>query len=150
MSHSENLYQIIWLSRPLMQAAEAIVEQNLKGSGLTVRMRAMLEILAKKGSLSVPEIADHLHIQRQYVQLMINETLAAGLTEKRPNPRHKRSMRIALTESGNATIRNVTAKEMALMQQLSDSFDPAAIDTTLDVTKRLIKTLSARTAKPTP
>ena len=36
---TEHLHQLIWMSRPLMQAAEACVESGLVGTNLTVRMR---------------------------------------------------------------------------------------------------------------
>ena len=68
MNKTDQLYQLVWVSRPLMQAAEAAVEQGLEGTGLTVRMRAVLEMLHRQGDLTVPDIAQKLEIQRQYVQ----------------------------------------------------------------------------------
>ncbi|MCW1933822.1 MarR family transcriptional regulator [Pararhodobacter zhoushanensis] len=88
---AKKLYDLVWTSRPLMQAAEACVENGLAGTDLTVRMRAVLEILLAQGALPVPDIAAKLEIQRQYVQVMVNETLASGFTAQHPNPRHKRS-----------------------------------------------------------
>ena len=67
---SEKLYQLVWMSRPLMQAAETCVENGLAGTDITVRMRAVLEMLRAQGNLSVPEIAAKLDIKRQYVQLL--------------------------------------------------------------------------------
>ena len=67
---TNNLHQLVWMSRPLMQAAEICVEAGLVGTSLTVRMRAVLEILQRHGALTVPEIAAKLEIKRQYVQVM--------------------------------------------------------------------------------
>jgi DNA-binding MarR family transcriptional regulator len=69
-----------------MQAANACVEAGLEGTELTVRMRAVLEILRRHGDQTVPDIAARLEIKRQYVQLMVNEVLAGGFVEQRANP----------------------------------------------------------------
>ena len=73
-----------------MQSAEAAVERGLKGIGLTVRTRAVLEVLLVEKEASVPDIAEKLEIKLQYVQLMVNETITEGLTVRRENPRHER------------------------------------------------------------
>lgn len=130
---TEHLHKLIWMSRPLMQAAEACVEAGLNGTDLTVRMRAVLEILRTHGGQSVPDIAARLEIKRQYVQLMVNETLASGFTEQHPNPRHKRSPLLALTDRGRDQIDGIIAKELALMQQIGADFSDEEVSTALEV-----------------
>lgn len=129
----KTLYDLVWTSRPLMQAAEACVEKGLAGTDLTVRMRAVLEILLSHGDLPVPDIAAKLEIQRQYVQVMVNETLASGFTVQRPNPRHKRSPLLALTGQGRALIDDILQKEMALMTHIAADFTDDDIATALRV-----------------
>lgn len=141
MNKYDQLYRLIWMSRPLMQAAEARVERGLDGTGLTVRMRAVLEILHAHGSASVPEIAMKLEIKRQYVQLMVNETLAEGLTVGRTNPRHKRSTMIALTAKGQSVIEGVVMREKRLVEQLGADIDPSDIATALQVVVMLLEKL---------
>ena len=143
MRKSDQLYQLIWMSRPLMQAAETLVERNLKGSGLTVRMRAVLEVIAHHGSLSVPEIASHLHINRQYVQVMVNETIAQGFTQKMPNPRHQKSVLIALTETGDQLIDRVMSLEQNIVSDLAVNFDEAKIDDAHKLMSELLTALQA-------
>lgn len=133
MNKTDQLYQLVWMSRPLMQAAEAAVEQGLEGTGLTVRMRAVLEMLHRHGDLTVPDIAQKLEIQRQYVQVMVNETLAAGFTEQRPNPRHKRSTLLSLTGKGRGLIEDVVLRERAVMDRIGDGLDAAEVETALNV-----------------
>ncbi|WP_240705200.1 MarR family winged helix-turn-helix transcriptional regulator [Pacificoceanicola onchidii] len=130
---AEHLHRLVWMSRPLMQAAEACVEAGLAGTGLTVRMRAVLEILHQSGEQTVPEIAARLEIKRQYVQVMCNETLASGFVEQRPNPRHKRSPFLALTDQGRSLIEQIISKELALMAELGADLDSQDIARALDV-----------------
>ena len=143
MNKSNQLYQLIWMSRPLMQAAETLVERNLNGTGLTVRMRAVLEVIARYGSLSVPEIANHLHINRQYVQVMVNETIAQGFTQKMPNPRHQKSVLIALTETGDQLIGRVMSLEQNIVSDLAVDFDEAKIDDAHKLMSELLTALQA-------
>ncbi len=145
MEKTDHLYRLVWMSRPLMQVAELAVEQGLESTGLTVRMRAVLETLREQGALPVPDIARHLEIQRQYVQVMVNETLAEGLTEQRPNPRHKRSPLLALTAKGQAMIDDAVLQERQLLEAIGDEFEVREVETALDVVMRLTARLKVKT-----
>ncbi|MDV7341055.1 hypothetical protein RYZ26_15720 [Terasakiella sp. A23] len=144
MNKDVRLYQLIWLSRPLMQAASACVEKGLAGTELTVRMRAVMEILRTEGELAVPDIAVKLEIKRQYVQLMVNETLASGLTEKCPNPRHKRSSLVRLTQKGCDLIDDVMARELEIMKIIGQDFTDEDIATALAVVQSVTSKLKAQ------
>jgi DNA-binding MarR family transcriptional regulator len=130
---AEHLHTLVWMSRPLMQAAEACVEAGLQKTELTVRMRAVLEILQRHGAQTVPEIAARLEIKRQYVQLMVNETLAGGFVEQRPNPRHSRSPLMSLTDRGRELIEGIVTKELAVMQTIGADLNDEDIATALNV-----------------
>ena len=141
---AEQLHQLIWMSRPLMQAAESCVEDGLAGTNLTVRMRAVLEILHKYGEQTVPELAARLEIQRQYVQIMCNETLASGFIEQRANPRHKRSPILALTDQGSTLIEDILTNEMQIMQEMSEGLSTEDIATALKVVLFVVDGLKKR------
>lgn len=141
---AEQLHQLIWMSRPLMQAAESCVEDGLAGTNLTVRMRAVLEILHKYGEQTVPELAARLEIQRQYVQIMCNETLASGFIEQRANPRHKRSPILALTDQGSTLIEDILSNEMQIMQEMSEGLSTEDIATALKVVLFVVDGLKKR------
>ncbi|MCB1350904.1 MAG: MarR family transcriptional regulator [Maritimibacter sp.] len=132
------------MSRPLMQAAEAAVENGLAGTDLTVRMRAVLEILRAEGDLTVPDLATRLQINRQYVQLMVNETLASGFTERSRNPRHKRSPLLTLTDKGRALIDRVMAREMDILRIVAAEIPDQDIATALAVIEAVTSELKAR------
>lgn len=140
---AEQLHKLIWMSRPLMQAAEACVEKGLQGSELTVRMRAVLEILHDHGALTVPELASKLEIKRQYVQVMVNETLASGSTTQRPNSRHKRSSLIELTQKGRTIVRQVISKELMLMKEMGKKYKAQDISNALQLVVSLTQDLKS-------
>lgn len=142
--NADHLHRLVWMSRPLMQAAEACVEAGLVGTGLTVRMRAVLEILHKYGEQTVPEIAAKLEIQRQYVQVMCNETLASGFIEHRANPRHKRSPILALTDQGRSLIEEIISKELKLMEEVGAELSSDDISKALEVVLAVVDSLKNR------
>lgn len=140
---ADDLHKLVWMSRPLMQAAEACVEAGLGETSLTVRMRAVLEILQRHGDQTVPDIAAKLEIKRQYVQVMVNETLATGFVEQRPNPRHKRSSVLTLTQNGRALIENIIAKEVRLMDEIGEDLSDEDVSTALEVIRAVTQSLKA-------
>lgn len=144
MKKSDQLFRFMWLSRPLMQRVEQLVRLGLEGTGLTVRMRAILEVLNTRGPLTVPDIAHELQIQRQYVQVMVNEVIAEEFAERRPNPRHRSSDLIALTPRGQAIISWVIEGERKNAEQMATAFSDDEIATALRVTERLCEQIDTR------
>lgn len=147
MLHDTDLYRIIWNTRPLLRLIEASVEKELEGSGLTVTSRAVLEILACSGAIAVPAVARSLQIERQYVQIMVNEALAAGLIERRENPAHKRSPLLVLTEAGEAYLQNIAAIEAKNLESISRRLEPTDIAASLRVQEVLIEELRKLSGK---
>lgn len=128
-----------------MQAAEARVDAGLAGTGLTVRMRAVLEILHQYGDQTVPQIAERLDIKRQYVQIMCNETLASGFVGQRANPRHKRSPILSLTDHGRTLIEDIISREMTLMDDIGATLSSQDIATALRVVMTVMDRLKNQT-----
>lgn len=134
----KDLYDIIWQTRPLLQQIETAVAAGLDGTGLTVRMRAVLEILVSDGPSTVPALARRLSIQRQYVQLMVNDTEAVGLTTRFPNPAHRASPLIDLTAAGREAISEALDREAAIVERIARQFDPNDIAAAKRVSDGLI------------
>ena len=60
---------------------------------------------AESGSMTVADIARMLGLQRQSIQRVADLLEAEGLVRSVENPRHRRAMLLALTESGAETLR---------------------------------------------
>lgn len=142
MKKDELLHRILWLSRPLMQRTEQLVRSGLGEAALTVRMRAVLEVLATGGPLSVPDIGRELQIQRQYAQVMVNEVLAGGLAERRTNPKHRSSSLITLSQEGKTIINDILARELEVTKKLSEAFSLSDLQIVHEVLTRLIERLA--------
>lgn len=107
-------------------------------------MRAVLEILHVHGDQTVPDIAAKLEIQRQYVQLMCNETLESGFVAQRVNPRHRRSPILALTERGRDVITAIISNELRLTEEIGVHFSDTEVSTALEVVLAVTEALRKR------
>ncbi|MBS9717343.1 MarR family winged helix-turn-helix transcriptional regulator [Pseudohalocynthiibacter aestuariivivens] len=116
---SDLLYDLILLARPIHQQVEAAIAAMLSETTVTVRMRAVLEQLENLETATVPQVAKQLGIQRQYVQVMMNEVEAAGLVKKQVNPAHKRSVLFELSSAGKNVITQIRKAEMAVVESIS-------------------------------
>jgi DNA-binding MarR family transcriptional regulator len=70
------------------------------GDGFTASHRGVLESLATHGPQTVPALARSRPVARQHIQVLVNDLVAMGLVETRPNPAHKRSSLVDVTTGG--------------------------------------------------
>lgn len=85
---------------------------------VTLGMRGVLEQIERSGPATVPDIARSRSVTRQHIQMLVNALLDEDLVRHEPNPGHKRSSLVALTSSGEKTIRRMRQREARLLDQL--------------------------------
>lgn len=117
--HGTALYDLLRHVRPLLLNSARVVEASLKPHGLTLGMRAVLEVLREDQASTVPAIARRLDLPRQGVQRHVNDLSALGYVESRPNAAHRRSVLIDLTPSGSRVIQRVTDAEVRQLATLA-------------------------------
>src|SRR5690606_38188516 len=88
---TDRLIEVFDLVGPLYRRAYRKVEQDAPVEGLTVGVRAVLNLLREHGPMTVPQMGRAQALSRQFVQRMTNEAAALGLVESVPNPAHRRS-----------------------------------------------------------
>ena len=106
------LYKVLREVRPLVLNSARAVEAALRPEGMTVGMRAVLEVLVERGPATVPAIAERLDLARQGVQRHVDDLLTLGHVETRPNPAHRRSVLIAPTPRGVALFDRLRTEEL--------------------------------------
>jgi DNA-binding MarR family transcriptional regulator len=141
------LYLILRQVRPLVLNSARVVEASLKPHGVTVGMRAVLEILDDSGATTVPAIAKHLDLPRQGVQRHVNDLSALGYVESRPNAAHRRSVLIALTPAGGEVIQRVTNAELRQLATLALDCADDEIRTAVKVLTSLSRDVRRRAAE---
>ncbi|MBA8979768.1 MULTISPECIES: MarR family winged helix-turn-helix transcriptional regulator [Streptomyces] len=136
------LTEVYDLVGPLYRRAQRSVEQGLAtGDGLSLGVRAVLTLLHRNGPMTVPQMGRAQAISRQFVQRMVNDAAAQDLVESVPNPAHRRSSLIRLTQRGSAAITAVLAREHQLLREVGGDLTDADVTACLRVLGELLKAL---------
>jgi MarR family transcriptional regulator, 2-MHQ and catechol-resistance regulon repressor len=89
----------------VMRSLAKPLARHIAAEGLTPSQFAVLEMLLHKGPRTVNEIIDGLLSTSGNIGVVIDNLLAAGLLEKKPNPADGRSRIVSLTAAGDEKIR---------------------------------------------
>lgn len=95
------------------------VEAVHKGGDVSVGVRGIIEIINDNGGMTVPHLAKLRHQSRQSVQVMMDQMQEMGWVEAKPNPFHKKSLIIELTEEGKKAYKNMQEQEIKHMKKLN-------------------------------
>ncbi|MFD7013170.1 MarR family winged helix-turn-helix transcriptional regulator [Streptomyces sp. NPDC059928] len=136
---TDRLTEVFNLVGPLYRRTQRKVEQDVSVEGLSVGVRAVLNLLREHGSMTVPQMGRAQALSRQFVQRMVNDAAERDLVESVPNPTHKRSSLIRLTEHGRTAITAVTDRERALLRQVGVDLTDTEVDACLRVLSRLLE-----------
>ncbi|HXQ15884.1 MAG TPA: MarR family transcriptional regulator [Caulobacteraceae bacterium] len=107
--------------------------------GVNTSMRGVMASLSANGPKTVPELARERPVTRQHIQTVVNDLEAAGLALAQPNPAHRRSSLIVLTDEGRRVLRLIQQREAELMARTAPAVshgDLAAAMRVLDLLER--------------
>ncbi|MFD8275180.1 MarR family winged helix-turn-helix transcriptional regulator [Streptomyces flaveolus] len=135
------LTEVYDLVGPLYRRAQRSVEQGLAHDGVSVGVRAVLTLLHRGGPMTVPQMGRAQAISRQFVQRMVNDAVARGLVESIPNPAHRRSSLIRLTEAGRSTTTDVLDREHAVLRAVGGGLTAADVTACLRVLGEMLHAL---------
>jgi DNA-binding MarR family transcriptional regulator len=100
-------------------------EELMGDGGHSAGRRSLLRGLARHGPKTVAQMARERPVARQHFQRLVNALKGDGLVELVDNPAHKRSPLVGLTQSGEAFVKAMEAREAGM-------WDWLARDTSLD------------------
>lgn len=133
------LYEVFAVLGPLYRRVSRKVELNEPIEGLSIGVRAVLDLLRAQGPLTVPQMGRAQALSRQFVQRMVNEAAAHGLVEAIANPAHQRSSLIRLTDDGRSAIDAVITRESALLKRVGGDLTEADVQTCVRVLARMLE-----------
>lgn len=116
---AEQLYAVLRYVRPLHLVAARAVTHALAGDRITMGVRAVLEVLTDGGPQPVPAIGRALSMPRQVAQRLCDQALELGLVATAPNPAHKRSRLVTLTDAGRAAFAELHAAELRNLGEIA-------------------------------
>lgn len=138
---ADRLAEVYLVVGPLYRRVLRIVERDAPVSGISAGERAVLDLLARNGPMTVPQMGRAQSLSRQFVQRMVNAALAAGRVETVDNPAHRRSRLVRLTGAGRATIDAVTAREHDLLRQVGGDLTGREVGACVRVLERMLAAL---------
>ena len=136
-------YETVWLIRRLFRAMGTAADHYLQDDDLTAAQRAVMEFLHPDERLSVPAIAAKYQVSRQHVQVTVNELQNTGLVVSVPNPQHKRSPLMQLSDLGRVKFEKIRRNESTMIKSVFANLSESDIATT----RRTLRTLLSRFAK---
>ncbi|MET9057993.1 MULTISPECIES: MarR family winged helix-turn-helix transcriptional regulator [Streptomyces] len=134
------LTEVFDLVGPLYRRALRKVEQGEAVEGASVGVRSVLDLLRRKGDLTVPQLSRIQALSRQFVQRMVNDAAAHGWVEILPNPAHQRSSLIRITEEGRTLIATVLDREHTLNRQVGGDLTDAEVRACVRVLREMLRT----------
>lgn len=138
------LYDVIRFIRPLHRALAASVKTGLQRTGITLGLRAVMEIVDASGPQTVPAIGRVLEIRRQPVQRVVTDAVERGLLQLIPNPAHRRSNLVALTDAGRDAFSQIRAREQSVLQPIAERLTDEEIGTCVRVLHELMTAFQER------
>src|SRR5258708_1691561 len=84
--------------------ARRLTRKQLVHNDLPIRCKSVLQAVHRSGAQTVPQIARLNSTSRQNIQVLVNRLKKEGCIEVVPNPAHRRSSLVRLTEQGRAAL----------------------------------------------
>jgi len=140
-ARNELCYETTWLVRRLFRALAQHADDYLQEYGLSAADRAVMEFLHPDKELTVPAIAEQYDVSRQHVQVTVNRLLEKGVIGTVPNPRHKRSSLVLLTEAGREVFSGIRRQESSIVSDLFSAVSDSELETTHHTLGKLFRHL---------
>lgn len=115
--------QIFRLHGLLSEAGDALARP-------TGQSTARWQVLAgaEHGPATVAQLARMLELTRQSVQRVANVLVAEGFAAYEPNPKDKRADLLRLTESGQAALQEIQARQRVWADELGEAIGEAELE----------------------
>ena len=127
----------IQLNQAGRNGAESLAE-------LRTAEHAVLEIVHRAGSITVPQIARERSTSRQNIQILVDRLETEGLVEFIDNPAHKRSALVRLTGPGKASLAGGEQARAQFWSEIHSRVSEAEITATLSLLRKLQNLISKR------
>jgi len=141
-------YQITWLVRRLFRAMSQEADRYLGRFELTAADRAVMEFLYPDEKLTAPAIAERYDVSRQHVQVVVNGLQEKGVLLIEPNPKHKRSSLLRLSQLGRERFAAIRKSEAAIVKRLFAGVSDDDLEITHHTLETVLKKLIRGWSKP--
>jgi DNA-binding MarR family transcriptional regulator len=103
--------RITYLVKQVERGVRSVLDETVRGFGLTTPQYAALSVLARRGGLSSAQLARRAFVTPQAMNQIVGQLEAEGLITRAPDPANWRILRASLTREGE---RRLAACEAAV------------------------------------
>lgn len=135
-------YSVTLTARAFMRVAEA----RLRPLGLGVAHVPVLVALGEEGALTQREIAQRTHVEQPTAAALLQRMSSAGLIERSPHPRDRRSTRITLSGHGDAVLPEALRVLGNANSAATDGLSSAEIELLHELLRRVLANLDTMIA----
>ncbi len=96
----------------------------VRESGLTLPQMHTLEIIGAGGELRMKELAERMGVTTGSLTVLVDRLVRAGLVERRPDERDRRSIRVGLTSEGQKHFEEHHKLHLQLSQDIAGALSP--------------------------
>lgn len=96
----------------------------VRESGLTLPQMHTLEIIGAAGELRMKELAGKMGVTTGSLTVLVDRLVRAGLVERRPDEKDRRSIRVGLTGAGYGHFQNHHKLHLQLSQEIDGALTP--------------------------
>jgi DNA-binding MarR family transcriptional regulator len=126
----DELYYLIRIIADVSTVLHRSIETGLKGTGVSLPMRYLMEALEDFGPRPVPKLAIGLGVTRQAVQPLVDALVADGRAELLPNSANRRSPLVRLTDKGARIFAEIQAAELTHVWRVAKQYPSVEIAST--------------------
>jgi DNA-binding MarR family transcriptional regulator len=105
---------------------------------------SVLKVLEEQGPRTVPQIARLRSTSRQNIQMVVNRLQNEGFLQLVPNPGHRRSALVELTDAGKQALPNVLQTEDELLTGMLRDLSGAEVQSALQALGKIGNVLEAQ------
>jgi DNA-binding MarR family transcriptional regulator len=114
-----------------------LAERLHAADGATAAHRGVLQSVARHGPSTVPQLARMRPVSRQYMQRTVDELLDRGWLAAGPNPDHRRSPKLSLTDGGRALLTRIAEREREWLGRMGGELGDAEVVAAADLLERI-------------
>lgn len=133
---------LMWLMKRVFHNGHRLVDEAVRGYGVTAAQVGVLNRLNAEPGLSGAELGRRLLITPQAAQLTLTTLERQGLVERKPDVNHGRIVRTFLTEKGRHAIDSAMPVALAAEEEVFAILEPDEQKILTDLLQRLMPPVS--------
>ncbi len=134
---------VLDLTRAVGARLSALDRRVAGGDELTAAQRTTLADLAKRGPTTLPQLARARSVSRQQVRVVVESLSQLGLVRRVPNPAHRRSYLVGVTDAGSVQAQAIGRRDAVTMSKIEEEVGAGAVRAATSALRVLLKALGA-------